>query len=137
MKQRVIYATKIDHDRLSQLIKEGTGSEKDLPHLLELRSELERAKVIDPQDIPADVVTMNSRVRLRDLEEDDEVIYTLVCPKDADVDEGKISVLAPIGTAILGYRTGATISWKVPAGVRKLRIEEILYQPEAAGDFHL
>ena len=137
MKQRVIYATKIDHDRLSQLIKEGTGSEKDLPHLLELRSELERAKVIDPQDIPADVVTMNSRVRLRDLEEDDEVIYTLVYPKDADVDEGKISVLAPIGTAILGYRTGATISWKVPAGVRKLRIEEILYQPEAAGDFHL
>lgn len=137
MKQRVIYASRIDYDRLSELIKAGTGSEKDQPHLRELRTELEKARVVDPREIPADVVTMNSRVRLRDLESDDEVIYTLVYPKDADVEEGKISVLAPIGTAILGYRAGATISWKVPAGLRKLLIEEILYQPEAAGDFHL
>jgi regulator of nucleoside diphosphate kinase len=137
VKQRIIYATKIDHDRLSDLIKTGTGSEKDQPHLRELRQELEKARVVDPRDIPGDVVTMNSRVRLKDLETDDEVIYTLVYPKDADVEEGKISVLAPIGTAILGYRAGATISWKVPAGLRKLLIEEILYQPEAAGDFHL
>jgi regulator of nucleoside diphosphate kinase len=137
VKQRVIYATRIDYDRLSDLIKSGRGSDKDQPHLEELRHELERARVVDPQEIPPDVVTMNSRVRLRDLETDDEEVYTLVYPKEADADEGKISVLAPIGTAILGYRAGATISWKVPAGVRTFQIKEILYQPEAAGDFHL
>lgn len=137
MKQRAIYATKIDYDRLSELVRAGTGSGKDQPHLRELRQELERATVIDPQEIPADVVTMNSKVLLRDLETGDEVSYTLVYPPDANLDEDKISVLAPIGTAILGYRAGATVTWNVPAGVRRLHIEKILYQPEAAGDYHL
>ena len=137
MKQRAIYATKIDYDRLSELVRAGTGSGKDQPHLRELRQELERATVIDPQEIPADVVTMNSKVLLKDLETGDEVSYTLVYPPDANLDEDKISVLAPIGTAILGYRAGATVTWNVPAGVRRLHIERILYQPEAAGDYHL
>jgi regulator of nucleoside diphosphate kinase len=137
VKQRAIYATKIDYDRLSELVRAGTGSGKDQPHLRELRQELERATVIDPQEIPADVVTMNSKVLLRDLETGDEVSYTLVYPPDANLDEDKISVLAPIGTAILGYRAGATVTWNVPAGVRRLHIERILYQPEAAGDYHL
>ena len=137
MKQRAIYATKIDYDRLSELVRAGTGSGKDQPHLRELRQELERATVVDPQEIPADVVTMNSKVLLRDLETGDEVSYTLVYPPDANLDEDKISVLAPIGTAILGYRAGATVTWNVPAGVRRLHIEKILYQPEAAGDYHL
>jgi regulator of nucleoside diphosphate kinase len=67
----------------------------------------------------------------------EEQVYTLVFPRDADTATGKISVLAPIGTAILGYRVGDMIEWQVPAGKRKLKIEEVIYQPEAAGDYHL
>lgn len=63
--------------------------------------------------------------------------YSLVFPTEADFAEGKISVLAPIGTAILGYRQGDTIEWPVPSGLCKLKVEEIVYQPEAAGDSDL
>jgi regulator of nucleoside diphosphate kinase len=137
MKQRVIYTTSFDRDRLTELIKSRAHVAKDELHLRELQHELDRAKLVDPKSIPADVVTMNSKVLLKDLESGEEMTYTLVFPADADVDEGKISVLAPIGTAILGYRVGATITWKVPAGLRQFQIEKLLYQPEAAGDFHL
>ena len=137
MKQRTIYATKIDYDRLTELILDRTGTGKDSAHLLELKQELERAKVVDPTKVPADVVTMNSKVVVEDAESGEDMTYTLVYPQDANLDEDKISVLAPIGTAILGYKVGATVKWKVPAGERKFRIREILYQPEAAGDYHL
>lgn len=80
---------------------------------------------------------MNSRVRLSDTSKEKDLIYTLVFPRDADAEAGKISILAPIGTAILGYKIGDIIEWPVPLGIRKVKIEEVLYQPEAAGDFHL
>jgi regulator of nucleoside diphosphate kinase len=80
---------------------------------------------------------MNSKARLRDLETNEEMIYTLVFPEDANVEEDKISVVAPIGTAMLGQRVGDEFEWEVPAGTVRLRVEELLYQPEAAGDFHL
>jgi len=83
------------------------------------------------------VVTMNSKVILRDLDISEEMNYCLVFPKDADIASGAISVLAPVGTAILGYREGDIVEWPVPSGKRRIRIEKILYQPEAAGDFHL
>ncbi len=89
------------------------------------------------KDIPANVVTMNSRVVLHDLGSGEEKTYTLVFPRNANVDTGAISVLAPVGTAILGYAAGDEIEWRVPSGTRRFRIEEVLYQPEAAGDFHL
>jgi len=66
-----------------------------------------------------------------------EMLLHLVFPSEADFKLGKISILAPIGTALIGYRAGDTVEWKVPAGIRRLRIDEILYQPEAAGDHHL
>jgi regulator of nucleoside diphosphate kinase len=80
---------------------------------------------------------MNSRVRLRDLDSGEKMQISLVYPSAADASAKKVSVLAPIGTAILGYRTGDTIEWEVPAGVRRLKIEDVLYQPEASGDFSL
>lgn len=80
---------------------------------------------------------MNSRIKLRDVDTNEEMEFTLVFPGDSNVDEGKISVIAPIGTAILGYSAGDTIEWHVPAGKRRIRIEKILYQPEAEGDYHL
>ena len=83
-------------------------------------------------EIPPDVVTMGSTVRLTDLQTGEEETYTLVYPNDADIDENKLSVLAPIGTALLGYRAGDVVEWPVPAGVRRFRVEEVLSQPARA-----
>jgi regulator of nucleoside diphosphate kinase len=105
--------------------------------LTRLEQELEWAQVVSPQDIPDDVVTMNSQARIRDLDSNEEMVFTLVFPIDADYERGRISVFAPIGTALLGYRAGDIIEWKVPGGVRRLKVEEVLYQPESAGDYHL
>jgi regulator of nucleoside diphosphate kinase len=82
-------------------------------------------------------VTMNSKVCLKDLYTNEEMNVTLVFPRDADIAQAKVSVLAPIGTAMLGNRIGEIFTWKVPDGVRRLQVEKVLYQPEAAGDHHL
>lgn len=135
---RAIYITQADLARLEKLIntdKEFSSGRKDYLEKLEL--ELARAHVVPPTEVPADVITMNSRVLLRDLDYGDEMTYTLVYPADADLAQNKISVLAPVGTAILGYRSGDSVEWEVPNGRVRLRVEKILYQPEAAGDFHL
>jgi regulator of nucleoside diphosphate kinase len=138
MRERTIYITEYDLKRLSNLLG-GTRSwnKKDRGCLTKLEKELERAQEVVPQDIPGDVVTMNSQARVKDLDSKEEMVFTLVFPADADYERGKVSVLAPIGTALLGYRAGETVEWEVPGGVRRLKIEQVLYQPEAAGDFHL
>jgi regulator of nucleoside diphosphate kinase len=110
---------------------------EDERYLLELENELNRGKVVKSQDIPSNVITMNSEVYLRDLNTKEEITYRLVFPYRADASKGRVSILAPIGTALLGYSVGDTIEWKVPAGIAKLKVEKILYQPEAAGDYHL
>jgi regulator of nucleoside diphosphate kinase len=99
--------------------------------------ELSRAVIVPAAEIPGDVITMNSRVRLLDLQDGSALEYTLVYPGDANFGEGKISVLAPIGAAMIGYKVGDEIEWEVPAGRRNLRVDAVLYQPEAAGDDHL
>jgi regulator of nucleoside diphosphate kinase len=133
-----IYITELDYNRLNGLIdrtRERNGVDKE--YLNKLETELERAEVVDSKDVPADVITMRSKVRLKDLVSGESNTYSLVFPTEADFVEGKISVLAPIGTAILGYRLGDTIEWPVPSGLRRLKVEEILYQPESAGDHEL
>jgi regulator of nucleoside diphosphate kinase len=139
MTERTISLTEFDRKRLSELVQVARSfSHRDQNHLRQLRAELDRAEtVVDPSHIPPDVVTMNSQVRLRDVDSGEEMTYTLVFPAEADLEEHRISVLAPVGTAILGYRAGDVVEWPVPAGTRRLRIQEVLYQPEAAGDFHL
>jgi len=138
MATRKLYITEFDKSRLEELIavaeEFGGHDRKDLESLAE---ELEKAEVVSPKNVPADVVTMNSKVVLRDLDTSEEMTYTLVFPRDANIDAGAISVLAPVGTAILGYAKGDVVEWPVPSGVRRIRIEEIVYQPEAAGDYHL
>ena len=138
-KEALIYITEVDLDRLTRLIDRNGWSRKgwNKPYLSRLEGELERAKVVAPRDVPTDAVTMNSTVRLRDLGSGKQLTYTLVFPNEADVDQGKISILAPIGTAMIGYRVGDVIEWEVPSGLRRLKVEEVLYQPEAAGDYHL
>lgn len=99
-----------------------------------LQSEITRARIVDGSSVPHDVVTMNSRVRLLDLDTGETEVYTLVYPRMADPGENRISILAPVGTAILGCSIGDVIEWPVPAGVRRLLVDDILYQPEKAGD---
>jgi regulator of nucleoside diphosphate kinase len=103
----------------------------DRHHLDELEEELNRARVTTSESVPRDVVTMNSRVRVTDLESGKELVYQIVFPREADISMGKISVLAPIGTALLGYAVGNEIQWSVPAGIRRFRLEAVEYQPEA------
>jgi len=138
MLKKLIYITDNDMRRLKKLImvarEFGKEGEK---YLMDLEGELERGKVVKPQDIPNNIITMHSKIRLRNIDTQEEMIYQLVFPDNADVNQGKISILAPIGTALLGYKVGDIVKWKVPAGLTKLKVEEILYQPEAAGDYHL
>ncbi len=137
-KTTTIYITEPDYNRLSGLIertRERNGVDRE--YLNKLEAELDRAEIVDSRDVPADVVTMRSKVRLQDLVSGESNTYSLVFPTEADFASGKISVLAPIGTAILGYRVGDTIEWPVPSGLRKLKVEQILYQPESAGDHDL
>ncbi len=138
MTKRNIHVTDYDMQRLRKLL-EGTQrwNPKDRAYLDHLEEELDRASTVASEKIPANVVTMNSRIRVKDLDTGKEMSIQLVFPSEADFEQGKISILAPIGTALIGYRAGDTVEWTVPAGTRRLRIEEVLYQPEAAGDFHL
>lgn len=138
MEQRQIYITEFDARRLQDFILEAKRMNRRGDQYLEgLEAELLRARRVTPEEVPPDVVTMNSRVRLTDVDTGEEMILTLVFPRDADIGESKISVLAPIGTAMLGYRAGDVFQWRVPDGARSFQIEEILYQPEAAGDYYL
>jgi len=134
VKERAIYITESDMKRLRPLV-DGKGNGRD--DLTVLQAELDRAYVVAPTAVPPDVITMNSQAKLRDLDTGEEMVYRLVFPEQADVEQGKVSVMAPIGTAMLGYRVGDEFQWEVPAGKVRLKVEEVLYQPEAAGDFHL
>jgi regulator of nucleoside diphosphate kinase len=136
MHARQIHVTDFDMQRLRQLL-EGTRAwnERDRNYLRQLEAELDRAVVVPSKEIPADVVTMNSEVRVKDVDSGKEMTFRLVFPGEADYDRGKLSIMAPIGTALIGYRAGDTVRWTVPAGIRRLEILEVLYQPEAAGDY--
>jgi regulator of nucleoside diphosphate kinase len=102
-----------------------------------LDSELERATVVGPHEIPADTVTMNSSIDLEDLDTGERQVISIVFPGAAAPKRGRVSVLAPLGTALLGYREGEVIEWAMPGGSRRFRIKRVRYQPEAAGRFDL
>ncbi|WP_024869464.1 MULTISPECIES: nucleoside diphosphate kinase regulator [Pseudoxanthomonas] len=107
------------------------------PAAIALMDELNRAEVLPPEQIPADVVTMHSQVECEDMASGETHMLTLVYPNEADVERGRVSVLAPVGSALLGLSVGQQIDWDAPGGRRlKLRVKSVRYQPEAAGDFH-
>ena len=125
-----IYLTQDDMDRLLALVDAYPGRRFD-----QLEAELVRATVVAREKIPADVVTMNSRVVFENERTGERREVTLVYPGSADIDSGKISVLVPIGTALLGLRVGQSIDWELPGGGReRYRIAAGPYQPEAAGE---
>ncbi|WP_129526912.1 bifunctional GNAT family N-acetyltransferase/nucleoside diphosphate kinase regulator [Achromobacter agilis] len=125
-----IYITEIDKARLKSLIELEQG-----PAIVELEHELERAIVVKPQQVARNVVTMNSRALLQ--LDDEEMEVALVYPEDADSSAGKFSVCSDVGAAILGYQEGDAIDWRISDRTRRIGIRKVLYQPEAAGDFHL
>jgi regulator of nucleoside diphosphate kinase len=136
MARRKIIITKIDHERLEELLASEFAKAIDpSDHLRDLRTELDRAHIVRPEDVPRNVVTMNSTVILRDLVTNEKETYTLVFPDSADIANNRLSVLAPIGTAILGERLGDVLRWRVPEGWRRLKVERVLYQPEREGVF--
>ena len=138
MSKKLIYITDSDMYRLKELVKGAREfGKEDEKYLRELEGELDRGKIVKSKDIPNNVITMNSKVRLRDIDKQEEMVYWLVFPDDADPNQDKISILAPIGMALIGYKVGDIIKWKVPNGIVKLKVKKILYQPEAAGDYHL
>ena len=134
---RTLLITEPDFDRLKHLLGSPRYRTTHSVLLMALEAELVRGEVVAPDRIPKGVVTMHSRVRVRDLEDDEKETYTLVYPDEADINDGKLSVLAPLGTALLGTRVGDVVAFAAPAGTRRLKIERVLYQPEAAGDLHL
>jgi regulator of nucleoside diphosphate kinase len=133
MMERTIQITNSDLARLEKLLEGGRrSSQRDLAHLESLRVELERAEIVEDSEVPSDVITMHSRILVQDLTTGGNIIYTLVYPNEADLSLNKVSVLAPIGTAFLGYRTGDIIAWNMPGGTRRFLVKDVLFQPEAS-----
>jgi regulator of nucleoside diphosphate kinase len=125
-----IMITEADLERLRRLIDSARKfGQRDLEHIDSLEYELDRA-IIKVGEAPASVVALGSWVRLKDLDSKQNFRYQIVLPKDSDVAENRISVLAPIGTGLLGYRVGAIVEWKVPSGVRRFKILDVQHQTE-------
>jgi len=136
MLDREIVVTEFDQSRLRNLLEGARRwNARDRTHVDDLEAELDRADVVLPGNVPFDVVTMNSEVAVRDMDSNEVMTFAVVFPSDADVNRRRISILAPIGTAVLGSRVGDMIDWKVPGRSRRLKIERVLFQPEAAGQF--
>jgi regulator of nucleoside diphosphate kinase len=134
--KRPIYITSHDKQRLDDLLAEvAVSNPRGRGDLNALVEELQRASIVEPKDVPADVITMNSRAEMLDLDNGEAGSFTLVFPSEANIEEGKISVLAPIGAGMLGYRVNDEFEWNVPGGIRRMRVARINYQPESAGHF--
>jgi len=128
-----VYITEYDMQRLLKLLNGIQYCPQERAHLELLIEEMERAVVVPSEKVSENVVTLNTRMRVKDLDSSEESSIQLVFPNDEDFEHGKISILTPIGAALIGYSKGDMAEWKVPAGIRRLRIEEITYQPEADG----
>jgi len=136
MKQIIL--SKLDFTRILNSIKVAKQSNKlNAAEAELLLGELNSAKVVEPQEIPVNVVTMNSIVKISFLNINKSVSFQLVYPNEADMKKNKISIFSPIATALIGYKVSDEIEWVVPSGLTKIRIDEIIYQPEAAGDYNL
>jgi regulator of nucleoside diphosphate kinase len=136
-KASAIHVTRFDKTRLMRLLRSLDAAHENREDIEDLERELERGTEVESTEVEPDVVTMNSTLRVTDLDTNASHLYTIVFPADADFEKGRISILSPLGTALLGYRAGDVVTWEMPRGTRRLRIEELVYQPEAAGDFHL
>lgn len=129
-----IVMTHADHARLSSLLDRMPRA--DLQHFQDLRRELVRAERVAADDVPSDVITMGSTADLRELDTDDLWTFTLCYPEDADIRENRISILSPVGTAIIGCRVGDVVDWPVPSGTVRIRIERVVEQESSFDHRH-
>lgn len=130
-----ITLSRLDVERIETLLD--APALRDSTVAARLRAEFDRAEIVEPADMPHDVVSMNSSADCEDETSGKHYTLTLVYPKDADADAGRISVLAPVGSALLGLRVGQAIDWPGEGGkTHRLKVNAIHYQPEAAGDLH-
>ena len=130
--------TKNDYTKIYKAITDAKNSKTINSNEAEkLLSELSKAEIVPSEKIDKDVVTMNSEVKLFFENTQKEQSFKIVYPQDANLKENKISIFSPIATALIGYKIGDEIEWIVPGGMTKIKIVDLIYQPEAAGDFDL
>ena len=133
-----VIMTKQDFNRIHRSITEAKAKnsikKEDADKLL---AELKAAKIVEQDQINPDVVTMNSIVKIHFLDNKTTMQFQLVYPAEANIKERKISIFSSVAAALIGYRVGDEIDWLIPSGITKIIIDEIIYQPEAAGDFDL
>lgn len=127
-----IVMSRLDYERIEALLESSPNVDAAA-----LEAEMERAEVVEPAQMPGDVISMNSTARFVDESSGEERELTLVYPRDANGEPGRVSILAPVGSALLGLRVGQRIDWPVPGNrTVSLRVLSIRYQPEAAGELH-
>ena len=135
MTRPAIIINEFDAERIDRLLEQPAYANSPVANAL--NDELDRAQMCAPEDMPHDVVSMNSQVKFRDLITGEERVRTLVFPANMTDSATQLSVMAPVGAALLGLRTGSTIHWELPGGTSThLEVLELLYQPEAAGEFN-
>lgn len=133
-----IIITKPDYSRIHKSIDYAKGKNSiGINEAENLLAELRSALIVNPHEVSGDIVTMNSIVKILLLNTNMSMQLQIVYPDDADIKENKISIFSPVATALIGCKVSDEIEWIVPSGLTKIGIEEILYQPEAAGHFHL
>lgn len=133
-----ITITKLDYSRIKGCISIARQSKSiNVADAESLMKELDSATIVEPDEVPGNVVTMNSIVKISFLNSQKQLEFQVVYPGKANLKERKISIFSPIATALLGYKQGDEVEWIVPAGPTKIRIDEIIYQPEASGDYEL
>lgn len=138
MKNCAVTISTHDYRRLQELLLVAKQFASPQPDFLrDLEVELQRARVVPPEQIPPYVVTMNSCVKLIDTDTGKARYYTLVFPSEANPEEGKLSILSDLGVAILGYCVGDTIEWEFPDGLKRIRVDMISFQPEAVKRYEL
>lgn len=134
-KEKVLTVTQPDYTRLTRLIQDMYGNKAiDKKYLSYLGLELQKANVIDSRKINPEFVTMNSVIDVEFLQSGRKMELRLVYPNEADFSKGLISILSPLGCALIGYKAGDIIEFEAPAGIQKVHIEKVVYQPEANGE---
>jgi regulator of nucleoside diphosphate kinase len=133
-----IIVNRLDYIRIQKQINEARLKKTiDGVEAEKLLNELNSATIVNPNEIPGDVVTMNSVVKISFADSEKQLEFKIVYPDEANFKEKRVSIFSPVATALIGFRVGDLIEWMVPGGPTKIRIDEIIYQPESAGDFTL
>lgn len=133
-----IIVNRLDYIRIQKQINEARLKKTiDAVEAEKLLNELNSATIVNPNEIPGDVVTMNSVVKISFADSEKQLEFKIVYPDEANFKEKRVSIFSPVATALIGFRVGDLIEWMVPGGPTKIRIDEIIYQPESAGDFTL